>query len=160
MTAEEFLAAHHVATIATNGNSGIWAAAVFYVNREHALYFQSSRSSRHARNIADDARVAVTIQPDIHDWRKIRGLQMSGICRELSVDHATLARRLYVEKFKFLEESSPADGSESTEPETRDAIAIQTALEKTHWYEIKPICLYYIDNSVHFGHRETIIPAG
>ena len=48
----QHLQSHHVATLATTGAQGVWAAAVFYVHDGWALYFLSSPTSRHCANLA------------------------------------------------------------------------------------------------------------
>ena len=37
-----YLRDHHVATLATSGDQGPWAAAVFYANRGSTIYFLSA----------------------------------------------------------------------------------------------------------------------
>ena len=61
---------------ATRGPEGPWAAAVFYANTGFALYFLSSPTSRHGRNIGGNAKAAATIQEDYSDWREIKGIQL------------------------------------------------------------------------------------
>ena len=52
-----FLEAHSVASLATAGANGPWAAAVFYASRGFTLYFLSAPTTRHSRNLAADPRV-------------------------------------------------------------------------------------------------------
>ena len=66
-----FVARHHVMTLATQGEDGPWAAAVFYAYDDGAFYFLSSPATRHARDLACDARCAATIQPDVADWAQV-----------------------------------------------------------------------------------------
>ena len=42
------------------------------------LYFFSAPDSRHCQNLAANATVAVTVQEDYQDWRKIKGIQLEG----------------------------------------------------------------------------------
>ncbi len=44
----DYLAAHHVLTLATAGPEGIWAAAVFYADDGFNLTFLSAGHTRHA----------------------------------------------------------------------------------------------------------------
>jgi len=131
-------------TLATGGDQGPWAAAVFYVHEGWALYFLSAQSSRHCRNIAQSPRVSATIQEDYADWREIKGVQLEGIATRLTGDEEKRIRDLYAAKYPFLR--SPA--------ETPAAIA--NAMAKVSWYRVAPERAYFIDNSVAFGHREEI----
>jgi len=94
-----YLQQHHVATLATSGSEGIWAAAVFYVSDGTTLYFLSSPTSRHCQNLAHSARVAVTIQQDYADWPDIRGVQIEGVAAEIAGAEEEQARKLYGQKF-------------------------------------------------------------
>ena len=136
-----YLRTHRVATVATNGSDGPWAAAVFYASDGFDLYFLSSPSSRHCRNLAGSARVAATVQEDYADWREIRGVQLEGTVAELSGADERAARAIYSKKFRFV----------------RGAVgAIAEALKKVRWYRLTPEKLYFIDNSRGFGHRDEI----
>ena len=136
-----YLRAHRVATVATNGSDGPWAAAVFYATDGFDLYFLSSPSSRHCRNLAGSARAAATVQEDYADWSEIRGVQLEGMVAELAGAEERSARATYSEKFRFV----------------RGAVgAIAEALKKVRWYRLTPERLYFIDNSRGFGHRDEI----
>lgn len=140
----DYLAAHHVATLATSGNDGPWAAAVFYVSDGYTLYFLSSPRSRHCRNLQLDPRVAVTIQADCSGWKEIKGVQLDGTVRVLAGEAEAQARRLYGEKY-------PLIGQLATLP-----AAIVEALARVCWYRIDPAHLYFIDNAKTFGSREEV----
>jgi len=135
---------HHVMTLATQGETGLWAAAVFYVNEGLKLYFLSSPASRHASNLAREPRVAVTIQRDYDDWPQITGIQAEGEAVEVSGDEHTHARSLYGDKFPLVGRAGSTTG------------AIAQALAKVHWYRFTPRRLYLIDNSLGFGHRDEL----
>jgi len=141
---QAYLAAHHVVTLATGGEEGPWAAAVFYVHEAWTLYFLSAPTSRHSRNIARSPRVSATIQEDYSDWREIKGVQLEGIAARLSDDEEERVRALYAAKFPLLRNAADAPG------------AIAAALKKVGWYRLVPQRAYFIDNSVAFGHREEI----
>jgi uncharacterized protein YhbP (UPF0306 family) len=131
-------------TLATVGDAGPWAAAVFYVHQGGALYFLSAPGSRHCRNIAQSPRVSATIQEDYADWREIKGVQLEGIAARLSGDEERRARDLYAAKFPLLRNLAAAPP------------AIVKALAKVGWYELAVERAYFIDNSVAFGHRDEI----
>ena len=140
----DYLAAHHVMTLATQGAEGPWAAAVFYASDGCSLIFLSSPNSRHCRNLELDARCAATIQEDCRDWPQIKGIQLEGRVRELEGEEEKSAQRLYGEKF-------PIVGPLANVPP-----AIVKALARVRWFRLVPERFYFIDNSKGFGHRDEI----
>jgi hypothetical protein len=138
------LAEHHVMTVATRGASGLWAAAVFYVADGLILYFLSSARSRHGLNLAEDPRAAVTIQHDYDDWPAIRGLQMEGSVSLLAGAEVDRARRLYGERYPLIGKLAQAPA------------AIVQALAKVSWYRFTPRRIVVVDNTLGFGHRDTL----
>jgi uncharacterized protein YhbP (UPF0306 family) len=140
----DYLAGHHVMTLATHGAEGPWAAAVFYANECASLIFLSAPTTRHCRNLAQDARCAATIQEDYREWSQIKGIQLEGRVVELQGDEEKHARRLYGEKF-------PIVGAVAVIPP-----AIVKALAKVRWFRLLPERVFFIDNSNGFGHRDEI----
>ena len=140
----EYLNRHHVMTLATCAADGPWAAAVFYVNAGHSLYFLSSPTSRHCRHLAQDPRCAATIQEDYSDWAQIKGVQLEGLASEIGGAEEVRARQRYGEKF-------PVVGRLATAP-----AAIALALAKVRWYRLDAERLYFVDNGQGFGHRDRI----
>ena len=139
-----YLRQHHVVTLATSGSDGPWAAAVFYVSDGFTLYFLSSPTSRHCRNIARDPHVAATIQEDYADWPEIKGLQLDGIASNISGEDEARARALYGEKYPLVGKIAQAPS------------AIVKAMARVRWYRLVPQRLYFIDNSAGFGHRDEL----
>jgi hypothetical protein len=139
-----YLREHHVMTLASHGDDGVWAAAVFYANDGFEIYFLSSPGSRHCQNLARNPRASAAIHEDYADWKKIKGIQMEGIASVLAGEEAEQARRLYGAKFPIVGnlEQAPA--------------LIVEALAKVRWYKLVPDRLYFIDNSAGFGHRDEI----
>lgn len=140
----EYLRAHHVLTVATHGVEGPWAAAVFYVNEGFTLYFLSAPKSRHGIDVARAPRVAATVQEDYADWPAIKGVQLEGIACQISGSEEKRARALYGRKYPVINKLSLAPAS------------IVAAMAKVRWYRIVPHRLYFVDNSVAFGHRDEI----
>lgn len=136
-----YLADQNVLTLATCGPLGLWAAAVFYANREFQLYFLSASHTRHAQNMAAVPRIAGTIQADYSDWPAIKGIQLEGLVTLLAGQNRDEAIAHYSEKFPFIRSAG--------EP-------ILSALDKVNWYCLLPEKLYFIDNSKGFGYREEI----
>jgi uncharacterized protein YhbP (UPF0306 family) len=141
---QRYLREHHVMTLASQGDDGVWAAAVFYANEEFAFYFLSAPSSRHGRNFSGNPRVAATIQAEYADWREIKGVQMEGMVSILAGMEEVEARSLYGAKFPIVGKIGQAPAS------------IIKALAKVRWYRFDPERLYFIDNSAGFGRREEI----
>lgn len=144
MRVQGYLQEHHVATLATDGSEGIWAAAVFYVSDGTTLYFLSSPTSRHCQNLTHSARVAVTIQEDYADWPDIKGVQIEGAASEIAGAEEEQARKLYGQKFAVVGKLAQAP-----------AVIIK-AMAKVRWYKVVPQRLYFIDNSTGFGHRDEV----
>jgi len=138
-----YLQAHHVMTLAT---AGPWAAAVFYVNDGFTLYFLSLPQSRHAQALALAAHpgVAITIQEDYADWRSIKGIQLDGVAALVPAGERARVIGLYGAKFPLIGDASKAPA------------AITQALARVEWYQVTPRSVYFVDNSVAFGHRDRI----
>ncbi len=136
----EYLASHHVATLATTGVDGPWASAVFYVNDGLTLEFLSSPRSRHAVNLAEDPRCAAGIQEEYQTWSEIRGVQLEGTVRLLSGSRKQAAMARYEGKFPMIR-SDRADAP------------IRAALERVEWYELIVNRCLFIDNAQGFGQR-------
>lgn len=136
-----YLQDHHVMTLATQGPDGPWAAAVFYVNEGPDVYFLSAPSTRHARNLAADGRVAATVQEDYSDWRQIKGVQLEGKVTRLNIADSVRAAGLFMRKFPFT-------------AERRAEEVISMAMSKIAWYRLRTSVLHFVDNSRGFGWRE------
>jgi len=136
-----YLERHHVMTLATHGPDGVWAAAVFYTSDGFRLIFLSAGHTRHARNIAVSPRVAATIQEDYRDWAAIQGIQLEGTARLLEGRERETALSLYAARYDFLRQP---------------IAAIERALSRVDWYELRPERLYFVDNSRGFGHRDEV----
>jgi uncharacterized protein len=137
----DYLAQHHVMSLATQGSDGPWAAAVFYVRDGDDLVFLSSPSSRHCRDLAQEPRCAAAIQSETDDWRAIQGIQLEGRVSELAGDERSRAQQLYGERFPFAR-----PGIAPT--------AIALALARVRWYRLRISRLYFIDNQRGLGQRQ------
>lgn len=137
-----YLATHNVATLATHGADGVWAAAVFYVNRGFDLFFLSAPRTRHAQHLAENPQLAVTIQEEYADWRGIQGIQLAGVAHRLTGTARADAIAAYAAKYPFIAAAPPP---------------IARALDKVHWYRIAPDAVYFVDNTRGFGHRDRVL---
>ncbi|HSG15075.1 MAG TPA: pyridoxamine 5'-phosphate oxidase family protein [Anaerolineae bacterium] len=136
-----YLERHTVMTLATYGIQGVWAAAVFYANQHFDLYFLSAGQTRHGQDLGLTRRAAATIQENYSDWPAIQGVQLEGDVDQLTGEERDLAIDLYQQKYPFLRAADRA---------------LQAQLAKINWYRLSPERLYFIDNSLGFGHRDEI----
>ena len=142
-----YLETHNTMTLATCSGDVPWAATVFYASNDLRLYFFSVPDSRHCQNLAVNARVAVTIQEDYRDWRKIKGIQLQGAVTavdglvEKAKAMAVYARK-YPEIIKLF--TNPASG------------LFYQAFLKVKFYCIIPERLFFIDNEQGFGKRQEL----
>ncbi len=138
-----YIKSHNVATLATHGDQGPWAAAVFYVSDGFSLTFLSSSRTRHAGDLETNPRCAAAIHEDYKDWPAIKGLQLEGSVHRLTGSSRLSAIARYGAKFPVVRaDNAPA--------------LIRAALEKVAWYEFTPNRCFFIDNSQSFGHRDDI----
>ena len=133
----DFLAAHNTLTLATVGPEGeVHAAAVFYaLAADLRLIFLSDPASKHCQHIANNPRVAVTIQADGQRWQRITGMQLHGEARPAADD----ARDIYLARFPFvyLARTGP----------------LARALKKVRFYQVHPHWIRIIDNRLGFGYK-------
>jgi uncharacterized protein YhbP (UPF0306 family) len=143
----DYLETHNTMTLATCSGDVPWAATVFYASNDLRLYFFSVPDSRHCQNLAANPRVAVTIQEDYRDWRKIKGIQLEGTVTavdglvEKAKAMAVYARK-YPEIIKLF--TNPASG------------LFYQAFLKVKFYCIIPERLFFIDNEQGFGKRQEL----
>ncbi len=95
-----YMESHNTMTLGTCGENVPWVATVFYASDGLDLYFFSDPQSRHCQNLEGNSKVAVTIQEDYGDWRKIKGIQMEGEVVEVGsmIDKAK-AMAVYARKY-------------------------------------------------------------
>ncbi|MBI2873663.1 MAG: pyridoxamine 5'-phosphate oxidase family protein [Firmicutes bacterium] len=144
--ARSYLLRHHVVTLATLGEGGPQAAAVFYASRGWSLYFLSDPGSRHSRNITAGSPVAATIHEDYHDWREIKGLQLEGWAEAVNggIEKAR-AMALFLRKFPYVAGFRSSGGT------------LSRAMEKAALYRFSPSIAWYTDNSLGFGTRFSFV---
>lgn len=84
--------------------------------------------------------MAATIHEDYDDWRAIRGIQLEGDVAFLDGAEKEAAIARYQARFPFVT--------------TAGELAV--ALAKISWFRLRPVRLYFIDNSRGFGRREEV----
>jgi uncharacterized protein len=144
----DYLKSHNTMTLATCAGDAPWAATVFFASDDLRLYFFSAPESRHCQNLAANGRVAVTVQEDYQDWRKIKGIQLEG--RVEPVDGmAAKAKAMTVYAFKYPEViklfTDPTSG------------VFHKAFLKVKFYCVVPDKLFFIDNAQGFGRRQELL---
>lgn len=150
-------------TLATAKDESPWAASVFYANDGFTLYFLSDPESRHSKDIAGNPVVAVTVNEDYHDWRKIKGIQIEGKAELVnSEDEMAKAVATYVEKYPFTAAylklmSSPFPSIAGYLEKLLNRLPFIPGLPTTftaRFYKITPAKVRFIDNEKSFGRHE------
>ncbi len=150
-------------TIATARGETPWAASVFYASDGFTLYFLSDPDSRHSEDIVENPVVAVTVNEDYHDWRKIKGIQMEGKAELVATeDEMTKAVAAYVEKYSFTAAylklmSSPFPRIAGYLDRLLSRLPLVPGLPTTfsaRFYKLTPTRVRFIDNERSFGHHE------
>jgi uncharacterized protein YhbP (UPF0306 family) len=143
-----YMESHNTMTLGTSHGDIPWAATVFYASDGLRLYFFSAPDSRHCQNLTANPLVAVTIQEDYRDWRKIKGIQLEG--KVVLVDSLlekgkamTVYARKYPEVMKLF--TNPTSG------------VFYKAFLKVKFYCVVPERVFYIDNEQGFGKRQELV---
>jgi uncharacterized protein YhbP (UPF0306 family) len=143
-----YMESHNTMTLNTCQADIPWAATVFYASDGLRLYFFSAPDSRHCQNLSVNPRVAVTIQEDYGDWRKIKGIQLEGKAMAIdSLQDKGKAMVIYARKYPEIMKvfTDPASG------------AFYRAFRKVKFYCVIPERVFYIDNEQGFGKRQELL---
>jgi uncharacterized protein YhbP (UPF0306 family) len=141
---------YNTATLATSGDDGPWAATVFYAcDDQLSLYFVSAPGTRHARHLAANPGVALSIYTDCSNWADISGLQLTGEAVLLSGAERDAGLQRYLDGL-------PAIGSLVTSPRTADERLVGERLAGAGVYRFAPRWLRIIDNSRGFGFKQEL----
>ncbi len=162
-TVLKYLREHYTMTLATAKDETPWAASVFYANDGFTLYFLSDPESRHSKDIAENPVVAVTVNEDYHDWRKIKGIQLEGKAELVATeDEVAKAVATYVKKYSFTAPylkliSSPFPKIVGYLDKLLSKLPFVPGLPTTFaikFYKITPRKVHFINNEKRFGHHE------
>jgi hypothetical protein len=143
-----YMDSHNTMTLGTCQGNMPWAATVFYASDGLRLYFFSAPDSRHSQNLSANPRVAVTIQEDYRDWRKIKGIQLEGkVVLVDSLIEKGKAMAVYARKYPEIMQifTNHASG------------AFYKAFLKVRFYCVIPEKVFYIDNEQGFGQRQELL---
>lgn len=129
----DFLAGHHVMSVAVAAEEQVWAASVFYCwdAADRRLLYYTSLATRHGRLSASCPAVAATVSDQQRNISQLTGIQLEGRTTALKGDDADRARQLFADAF----------------PEVGVADATIWALRPNH--------MALTDNRAGFGHRCT-----
>lgn len=139
-----YLENHYVMTLATAGEDGPWASAVFYVNWDFNLYFFTETNTRHGRNLAANPLVGVAIHEDNPDWQKIKGIQLQGEAAPVGPVEKARIVALFIRKF-------PSLSFFFANQKTAAIVA------RAQVYKLVPREIWYLDNNKGFSARQKLI---
>ena len=141
----DFLAAHHVMSLATLGAGGPHATSLFYACEGLTLIWLSQPDSQHSQDIEACSNVAATVAPDYTDFAEIRGVQMAGAAhRIVATDERIRCLAQLKLRYSFL-------GQLATGPSK-----LQQAYAQADVYRLQPTRIALIDNTRGFGHKEVL----
>ncbi|MFI3282225.1 MAG: pyridoxamine 5'-phosphate oxidase family protein [Rikenellaceae bacterium] len=96
---EKFIDKHHVMTLATQSDEGVYCANAFYAfdKESSALIFSSDVATRHGVEMVVNCRVAASIVLETKVVGRIQGVQIVGRVVQSSEDD----RKLYLTRFPY-----------------------------------------------------------
>jgi len=148
----DILQSQSVLTLAMADSCGSWSAPVLYVAEwlqdRPVLYFLSSPSSRHIKNLPANGAAAASVYANYSgDWQAIRGLQMQGYIDQVrDVDRAHW-QSLYFARF-------PEVAEIINNPQSEQQQKIASAFAKVGYYRFVPSDIRLTDNSQQFASRQ------
>jgi uncharacterized protein YhbP (UPF0306 family) len=97
----EFIAEHHIFTLATSKNNLPYACTCFYtyLPEENLFVFTSDKTTKHIADIEQQSMVAGAIALETSIIGKIRGIQFTGTIRELEGKELSIAHKAYIKQF-------------------------------------------------------------
>jgi uncharacterized protein YhbP (UPF0306 family) len=147
--AGRLILAQNTMTLATARDGIAWAAPVYYANIGFLFYFFSDPGSRHIQESMESGQASASIFSPADSWQGIRGVQMSGVVSTVSAGlEALRALRAYLKKYPFTKEFF----------DTGDKPSFDAMLKKfrVKLYRFQPRLIYYLDNQIRFGFRESL----
>ena len=99
----EFIAEHHVLTLATAVNNQPYCANCFYVYlpHENCFVFSSDTDTKHGSDALANSYVAASIVLETETIGKIRGLQINGTLQPVSDELKGKAKLAYLKRFPY-----------------------------------------------------------
>jgi len=147
--AEALIEEQSTMTLATAALHEAWAAPIYYAYFKTGFYFFSDPASRHIIESLENGQAAAAIFAASSSWQEIRGIQMTGVVKAVSSGlEAIAAIRAYLKKFPFTRDFFDSGDSVN--------LAAFTKRFKVKLYRLNPSLVYYLDNSIRFGFRESV----
>ena len=141
----------HCLSLSTSNQNRPWATNLFYCSdSQFNLYFVSGTHSRHAEDIAENPKVAVTIHESTTDWTQVKGLQMDATASLLNETESAAVLSMYLQKFNKL-------GQIFNAPSNPEEEKIAQRLEQSRFYRISPRWIRLIDNKQGFSHKQELV---
>lgn len=97
----DFIAEHHIFTLATSRDNKPYTSTCFYVYLPeiNLFVFTSDKNTRHIQDTEQQHTVAGAIALETSIVGKIRGIQFTGIIKELEGKELSVAQKAYIKKF-------------------------------------------------------------
>ena len=136
-TIARLLQAENTLALATDSEGGVpHVAPLFYLAAaDLGVYWFSSPSSVHSRNLKRNPAAAITIYPATERWREIRGVQMAGrACPVTDPAERRTVVKAYTEVFCL-------------------GNLWASAIRSSRLYRFRPTWVRYIDNSRRPGYK-------
>ena len=133
----DLLKSQSTLALATSAEDGTpLVAPLFYIVEDDLrMYWFSSASSEHSKNVERTGSGAVTVYRPTERWNEICGVQMTG--KVSVVEDRELRRaveREYTERFQL-------------------GVLFEAMISRTKLYEFRPGWVRYLDNSKHVGYK-------
>lgn len=136
----EFLKSKNILTLATVAKDGSpRATPLFYLFHDDlCLYWVSSSSSGHSRNISSEKEASVAVYATTDRWREIRGAQMRGTVHVVvGEDERKEVFRSYVQRFHL-------------------GRLLSVAMHQNTLYRFNSTWACLLDNSKRFGYKREL----
>ena len=151
LTFWELLQSESVLTLATADTIGSWLAPVLYAScyiaEKPVLYFLSSHSSRHIKNLPTNGAAAASLYASYQgDWQAIKGLQMQGVINDVDQSQTLHWQSIYFARF-------PEVAEMINNPTTEQQQKIASAFERSGKFSFTPSLIKLTDNSGRFAER-------
>ena len=147
--AEQLLNERSTMTLATAQENEPWAAPVYFVYRGGKLFFLSDPKTRHMAESLLTGQAAAAVFADGRSWKEIRGLQMSGVVREVTAKRETMeVLAQYAKEYPFVREFFT--------PGAMLDLKMFFNRFKVRLYCFEPSIVCYVDNSIRFGFKAEI----
>lgn len=127
----------HFMALSTSNNNKPWVCPVYFIyDADLNLYFRSSLSTRHMKNIRANNRVAIAIYPGSSlPGHKVAGIQIDGVAQLVDAKKRNQVTDLYFARVDPTLIGKPAHAQRYF-AETAD----------WSWVQVKPTEVYYMDN--------------